>query len=111
MSDQASTPEPIEARTLVLNRIIDAPPARVFEAWTTPALVKQWFAPKPYTTPHVEIELKVGQSSIVVNQMGVTIKGMMIKVEGMAMAEVKAPMTSVKGDAMVMVKGGITMIN
>ncbi len=58
-----------------------------------------------------EIELKVGSSSIKIDQMGVTIKGMMIKIEGTMMVEAKAPMTTVKGDAMLVLKGGITMIN
>jgi type VI secretion system secreted protein VgrG len=49
------------------------------------------------------IEMKVGQSSIKVDQMGVTIKGMMVKVKGL--------MTQVSADAMMTVKGAITMIN
>lgn len=53
----------IAERTLTLTRIIDASPARVFEAWTTPEMMVQWFAPKPYTTPKVEIDLKVGGRS------------------------------------------------
>jgi type VI secretion system secreted protein VgrG len=32
-------------------------------------------------------------------------------VEGTAMVEIKGPMTNVKGDGMVMVKGGVVMIN
>jgi type VI secretion system secreted protein VgrG len=58
-----------------------------------------------------EIELKVGSNSIKIDQSGVTIKGMMVKVEGTITAEVKSPMTTVKGDAMLTLKGGITMIN
>ncbi len=57
------------------------------------------------------IELKVGQSSITVDQMGVTIKGMMISIEGQIQTEVKGLMTQVNADAMLMVKGAITMIN
>jgi type VI secretion system secreted protein VgrG len=57
------------------------------------------------------IELKVGQSSIKIDQMGVTIKGMMIKVEAQVQCEVKATITEVSGDAMLMEKGGIVMIN
>ncbi|MEX0337406.1 MAG: type VI secretion system Vgr family protein [Arenibacterium sp.] len=57
------------------------------------------------------IEFKVGSNSIKIDQMGVTIKGMMIKIEGTAMAEMKSPMTTVKGDGMLTLKGGITMIN
>ena len=52
--------EPIADRTLTLTRIIDATPSRVFDAWTKPALLKQWFAPKPYTTPHAAIDLRAG---------------------------------------------------
>ncbi len=59
-----------------------------------------------------KIELKCGPtSSIVIDPKGVTIKGLMINVEGTAMTTIKAPMTQVNGDAMVMIKGGITMIN
>ncbi len=57
------------------------------------------------------IELKVGQSSIKIDQMGVTIKGMMIKIEAQVQAEVTAVMTQVNGDAMTTVKGGVVMIN
>lgn len=57
-----------------------------------------------------EIELKVGQSSIKVSQMGVEIKGMMAKMEGQVQASIKGVMTEVKGDAMLQAKGAITMI-
>jgi uncharacterized protein YndB with AHSA1/START domain len=33
-------------RELVITRIFDGPPRLVFEAWTTPELLKQWWAPK-----------------------------------------------------------------
>lgn len=58
-----------------------------------------------------KITLKVGGNSIVIDQSGITIKGMMVKVEGQAMVEVKGPMVKVEGSAMTMIKGGITMIN
>jgi type VI secretion system secreted protein VgrG len=57
------------------------------------------------------IELKVGGNSITIDQTGVTIKGIMVTIEGQAMLEAKAPMTTVKGDGMLTLKGGITMIN
>jgi type VI secretion system secreted protein VgrG len=53
----------------------------------------------------------VGQSSVKLDQMGVTIKGMMIKIEGTIMVDVKGLMTTVKGDAMLTLQGGIVMIN
>ena len=51
------------------------------------------------------IELKVGQNSIKIDQMGVTIKGMMIKVEGQVQTEVKGLMMQVSGDAMTADQG------
>ncbi|WP_268906198.1 type VI secretion system Vgr family protein [Elioraea tepida] len=57
------------------------------------------------------IEFKVGTSSVKIDQMGVTIKGMMIKIEGTVMLEAKGLMTKVSGDGMMMLKGGIIMIN
>jgi type VI secretion system secreted protein VgrG len=56
------------------------------------------------------IELKVGQSSIKIDQTGVTIKGMTIKVEGTIMTEVKGVITKVSADALLQAKGAITMI-
>jgi type VI secretion system secreted protein VgrG len=56
------------------------------------------------------IELKVGQSSVKVDQMGVTIKGLMVKIEGTTMTDLKGLMTTVNGSAMLKLGGGITMM-
>ncbi|HWY88104.1 MAG TPA: type VI secretion system tip protein TssI/VgrG [Gemmataceae bacterium] len=56
------------------------------------------------------IELKVGQSSVKVDQMGVTIEGMMIKINGQVQTQVQGLMTQVSGSAMTQISGGITMI-
>src|SRR5579863_5875653 len=53
-------------RDLVLTRIIDAPRAKVFKAWTDPELLKQWFAPLPYTTPVAELDVRPGGASLIV---------------------------------------------
>lgn len=58
-----------------------------------------------------QIELKVGQSSIVLTQEGITIKGLMISIEGTMQLEAKALLTTVSADALLTVKGGMTMIN
>src|SRR5580700_9570879 len=55
-----------EGRDLILTRVIDAPRAQVFNAWTNPALLKQWFAPRPWTTPVVELDVRVGGSNLIV---------------------------------------------
>ncbi|HKV51457.1 MAG TPA: type VI secretion system tip protein TssI/VgrG [Gemmatimonadaceae bacterium] len=57
------------------------------------------------------IELKVGSSSIKIDQMGVTIKGMEVQIEGELLAKVKGLITQVVADGMLQAKGGITMIN
>ncbi|TDK46867.1 type VI secretion system Vgr family protein [Antarcticimicrobium luteum] len=62
-------------------------------------------------TAAVEILLKVGGSSVKIDNSGVTIKGPIIKIQGDGMIEAKSPMTTVKGDAMLVLKGGVTMIN
>jgi type VI secretion system secreted protein VgrG len=57
------------------------------------------------------IELKVGGNSIKIDPSGITIKGMQVKIEGSIMTEVKGLMTTVKADAILTVKGALTMIN
>lgn len=56
------------------------------------------------------ITLKVGQNSITIDQTGVTIKGMMVTVEGQVQTQVKGVMTEIQGSAMTQISGGITMI-
>jgi type VI secretion system secreted protein VgrG len=58
-----------------------------------------------------KIELKVGGNSIVIDQSGITIKGIMVKIDASAMFEAKSPMSTVKGDGMLTLKGGIVLIN
>jgi len=50
-------------RELMLTRLINAPREKVYRAWTAPELLKQWFAPKPYTTPVVEMDVRPGGSA------------------------------------------------
>lgn len=66
---------------------------------------------KSETEAMQSIELKVGQSSVKLDQTGVTIKGMMIQIEGQVQTEVKGMMTQINGEAMLKMQGGITMIN
>ena len=54
------------AHELILTRTIDASPEKLFRAWTEPELMKQWFAPLPYTTPHAESDVRPGGSNLVV---------------------------------------------
>lgn len=62
------TAEPIGDRDLVLTRLIDVPRTKLYRAWTEPDLLKQWFAPLPYTTPVAELDVRPGGSSLIVMQ-------------------------------------------
>ena len=57
---------PTSDRELVLTRIIDAPREKLFRAWTEPELLKQWFAPLPYTTPVAELDVRPGGANLIV---------------------------------------------
>jgi uncharacterized protein YndB with AHSA1/START domain len=63
--------EPIEAaaaadeaaRTLVIERMLPAPPERVFRAWTDPAFLVRWWGPEGFTTaPGHAIDIRPGGS-------------------------------------------------
>jgi uncharacterized protein YndB with AHSA1/START domain len=69
MKDTATKTAPARTASdceLVISRIIDAPRERVFEAWTDPELLKQWFAPLPYTTPIAELDVRPGGANLIV---------------------------------------------
>ena len=62
----ATTASTSSDRELVLQRIVDVPREKLFEAWTTPELLKQWFAPRPWTTSVAELDVRPGGSSLIV---------------------------------------------
>lgn len=53
-------------RELVLTTLIAAPRECVYRCWTEPVLLQQWFAPKPYTTPHAELDVRPGGSNFII---------------------------------------------
>ncbi|HEY1933722.1 MAG TPA: type VI secretion system tip protein TssI/VgrG [Acetobacteraceae bacterium] len=57
------------------------------------------------------ITLKVGANSVKIDMTGVAINGVMVKLAGTAMFQAQAPISQVSADAMLTLKGGITMIN
>lgn len=61
-----NTAVPANDRELVLTRLIDAPPEKVYRAWTDPALLMQWFAPQPYTTPRAELDVRPGGANLII---------------------------------------------
>jgi uncharacterized protein YndB with AHSA1/START domain len=49
---------PAAQHELSITRLIDAPPETVYHVWTT--RTGEWWAPKPYTTPGIELDLRPG---------------------------------------------------
>jgi uncharacterized protein YndB with AHSA1/START domain len=67
MRDAMTTNEaPGAERELVLTRLIDAPRAKLWRAWTEPALLEQWFVPRPWTIARAELDVRPGGSCLVV---------------------------------------------
>ncbi len=60
MNDQAGSYE------LSLVRIINAPPEKVFRAWTEADLLKQWFCPRPWMVASAELDVRPGGSNVIV---------------------------------------------
>lgn len=58
--------KPESENELAICRLIDAPPEKVFRAWTDPILVKQWNVPKPWTISKCEMDVRPGGSSLMV---------------------------------------------
>jgi uncharacterized protein YndB with AHSA1/START domain len=57
---------PTAENELVLDLLLNAPVAKVWRCWTEPALITQWFTPKPWTTPHAELDVRPGGASLIV---------------------------------------------
>lgn len=68
MSSSPTSPEntgPSSDRELILNRLIPAPREKIYRAWTEAELIKQWFTPRPWTTPVVEVDVRPGGSNFI----------------------------------------------
>ncbi|CAG2132795.1 hypothetical protein LMG19282_00673 [Cupriavidus campinensis] len=49
-----------ESRDLVISRVLRAPRAALWRAWSDPALLKEWWCPKPWTTEVLAFDLRPG---------------------------------------------------
>src|SRR5215207_4780664 len=63
-SVEAESPQarPLEKPSLTLKRRINAPPAKIFAAWTDPEKLAQWFGPADTVagSASAELDVKVG---------------------------------------------------
>jgi uncharacterized protein YndB with AHSA1/START domain len=54
------TPAGADATDLVITRLLKAPRAALWRAWTEPELLKEWWCPKPWTTEVRAFDLRPG---------------------------------------------------
>jgi len=52
--------EPPADRVLVITRVFDAPRRLVFNAWTKPEFLAQWWGPNNFTLPFCEMDFRIG---------------------------------------------------
>lgn len=58
MTDPMTRPEP--KHVLTLQRTMAAPVGNVWRCWTEPALLEQWFCPKPWYVTDARMDLRPG---------------------------------------------------
>lgn len=60
--------EPV--KEVVLEKTYDASPETVWQAWTDPEMLKQWWGPNNVSIPECEVDLKVGGKFYIVMEAG-----------------------------------------
>ncbi len=50
---------------LKIDLILDATKEKLYRGWTEPELLKQWFAPRPWTTPSAVMDVRPGGASLI----------------------------------------------
>ena len=58
--DRTTPADPDPRLDLVFERVVDVPPARIWQAWTRPEILLRWFTPAPWRTVDCEIDLRPG---------------------------------------------------
>ena len=48
---------------LSITRLIDAPPEKVYQAWIDPAMIKEWFCPRPWRVTEAVVDARPGGAS------------------------------------------------
>jgi uncharacterized protein YndB with AHSA1/START domain len=56
----SAPPLAAERRELVITRILEAPRALVFKAWTEPERLAQWWGPRGFSLPACQLDLRPG---------------------------------------------------
>lgn len=50
----------VDTQLVEISRTFRAPIKRVWEAWSNPEIIKQWWGPESFTSPKAEMDLKQG---------------------------------------------------
>ncbi|MGE5456807.1 MAG: SRPBCC family protein [Methanococcaceae archaeon] len=53
-----------EDQELIITRVFDAPRNRVWEVWTEPEHVMEWWGPEGFTAPIIKTDFRVGGKSL-----------------------------------------------
>lgn len=57
-------------KEITFERTYDAPRASAWQAWTDPAMLKQWWGPDNVSIPECEVDLRVGGTFYIVMEAG-----------------------------------------
>ena len=49
-----------ETKTLIVERVFDASPERVWQSWATPEGIMKWWGPQYFTSPECKMDFRVG---------------------------------------------------
>jgi uncharacterized protein YndB with AHSA1/START domain len=60
MTKPATKPATYGQGTVRLTRVLDAPRTLVWQAWTDPKMMAQWFGPRGFTASVPELDVRVG---------------------------------------------------
>jgi uncharacterized protein YndB with AHSA1/START domain len=58
----AAKTAPYGEASVTLTRVFDAPRILVWQAWTDPKMMAQWFGPRGFTNPVCELDVRAGGS-------------------------------------------------
>ena len=61
-----SSPNVVQKPSLTLKRRLNAPPEKVYAAWTKPEQIVRWFGPDAGPVTHAETDVRVGGRYVVV---------------------------------------------
>jgi uncharacterized protein YndB with AHSA1/START domain len=53
---------------LVITRVFDAPAAQVWQAWSNPEVIKQWWGPTGFTCPLAQVDFREGGTALLAMQ-------------------------------------------